>query len=142
MKLWHGKKRLAKKMNRYAFLNEDEYRFFAELKPGEIFYGSDMFNHRLKRVEIYWNYCGNTRVIDSILLIDQNIYHYEYPCEVELPCTKEEIIQKWMKWTTPKGLEYAKIYGWSNFLSRLMAGEELLDDDGVLLNPDWRDKDD
>jgi hypothetical protein len=142
MKLWRGKKRLAKKYDSEIFTVENKYNFFINLKPGDIYYGYDGFNHRLKRFEITWYVCGKrTKVVDRIELEDQSGSFLNYPYTADLPHTKEEIIQWWKRFDTAKGWEMAKEWGWSNFLSKLVAGEELFDDDGVLLNPDWRDND-
>jgi len=142
MKLWKGKKRIAKKIYPRAFnkIYNKEYNFFINLKPGDLYYGCDGFNHRLREKEIEYIIYGKTKVVCRIELLGEDEGFHNFPNCAWLPRSKQEILNKWFGWAKDsEGLEAAKEWGWSNFVTKLIAGEELLDNDGVLLDPNWRD---
>jgi hypothetical protein len=143
MKLWRGKKRIAKKLSPQIFnkIFEKEYKYFINLKPGDLYFGCDGFNHRLAKKEIgYWS-IKSTRVVESIRLIGEDNSIHVFPTCAYFPRVKKEIIKSWLcRASNPEGISQAKEWGWSNFLTKLTAGEELLDDDGVLLDSNWMDE--
>jgi len=143
MKPWHGKKRLAKKLNR-SYFTKKWYReilhYLLLAQPGDLINACTGYNHRIKELDIRWRESsrGHTRIIDEIRVTDEIGEWHWFPgggC-VQLPLSRLEVIEYVRSWDTPEGWETirkCKLIHLAERIRLLQQGTEIVDVDGVSL---------
>jgi len=134
LKIFKGKKRLAKRMNPDLFGKwASEYEYFRTLKVGDLYHSCDGFNHRVKTIKKTYAKKGRTRVfIGADILSDDDMF-CEFPQCASPLMSSEDIKKYWLNWNTPKGLEDSRMYGWAEVIEGFRDGKKVIDEDGIFL---------
>lgn len=143
MKVWKGRKRLAKKLNS-CYFNDYGYRetleYLMRCAPGDLIHACTGYNHRIQSISFRFlsSRGGSTRIINEVEIVDDTGRFHYFPGKdcVTLPWSAEEVVNYVSQWDCEAGhriIERWSLTELAEDIALLRKGQPIVDAFGVRL---------